>query len=623
MGRDYWYWRGKRVRGGGGGGGGGGDATSPSGCMSSVFRLFDFHHLQLCYSLNHLSQHHHPHGNPQNLDSTSLHQESLKGREAPRNSVESEDVFHGEAAAAAASISKPMSVDKLNNLSIPQMSKIQIKTKRRPTISLSTSEEVSEGSLCSPGVKTPSLVVRLMGLDMLPETNSPAEPHSACAARLLSHSRRKYVDRSSDHLISGTQSLPESPRLSLARKSDVDIHHRLSLEVNKEGDDMDMMCKRREMIKSLVQNSEAEGWSPGHYAKQIVKQAKERAGRRAGLAEITNTVRNRSEEDQKRDEHRLSAAAVKTRRPSSRNYIPAAGFRPVELDGENQAPTSSLNTKQHSTRMSPSTSPMPIEQKRMKSFPKKPNQLVNEKSVERSKCGKGLEDKFKFSAEKRKPLIAKKSPQFNATTAHNKNHPAARTNTDRFKQVSDKQNAQQQRQRINSQLGTRIAAAAKTQTVGGPEIIEYVAEILKCMGIRDHTRVISSRISNSHSTTHPLHPSIFDLLERVTSSSPGLKCNRRLVFQLADEILGDIIVKRPSVVMYMNGAELLKQLTSKMASFPLSNCQVLQDIDALVGSDYHAEALEDERGSVVGEIEREILDCLLDETASFTTSPRT
>lgn len=93
----------------------------------------------------------------------------------------------------------------------------------------------SESSSCnSPGTKTPSVVARLMGLDLLPESNSPS---------FSSHRKDAGLLRSSfsDDLFT-VRSLPETPRTSSSsRKSDIE-RHRLSLQINKENASKDEFC---------------------------------------------------------------------------------------------------------------------------------------------------------------------------------------------------------------------------------------------------------------------------------------------------------------------------------------------------------------------------------------------
>lgn len=173
------------------------------------------------------------------------------------------------------------------------------------------------------------------------------------------------------------------------------------------------------------------------------------------------------------------------------------------------------------------------------------------------------------------------------------------------------------------QLETQIDfIEAKTQTVGEHEIIsQYISKILKCMGIGNHTRINS--IKNWFSPSHPLNPSIFNLLEPISSTTSLIpQSNRLLIFQLTNEILSEILHPTTEynimMIEHTNGDQLVKLLTLKIESFPLSNCQFLQDVDALVGSDYdRVGSLNDENWSVVQEVEREILDCLLFETTAF------
>lgn len=195
---------------------------------------------------------------------------------------------------------------------------IQIKTTSSRS-GVSPNDFSSDTSSNSPGTKTPSLVARLMGLDLLPETNSPTNLsstspstaiHAAQKHHYLSRSQtqplrsRRHLNNKARHLLdndmtsSGTRSLPETPRISSARRSDVDLHHhRLSLQINKENAeylaDLDFSKLRRK--QSTVEEHDQSSRSPGHYARQIVKQlVKESVSRKVGL-DITNTVRNRSE----------------------------------------------------------------------------------------------------------------------------------------------------------------------------------------------------------------------------------------------------------------------------------------------------------------------------------------
>lgn len=188
---------------------------------------------------------------------------------------------------------------------------IHIKTGREKRSDVAPLPDISS----SPGTKTPTLVARLMGLDLLPDSTSysprpsssldiaPLIRQSIHASRTLHHRSSSGRKSCSDAVDSrrGTRSLPETPRMSLGRRSDVDRHNRWSLQVNKEnntsrnaGEDLDFSRFRKELKCSL--SEDGTGRSPSHYARQILKQAKESVSRRVGIKDITNTVRSRSEQ---------------------------------------------------------------------------------------------------------------------------------------------------------------------------------------------------------------------------------------------------------------------------------------------------------------------------------------
>lgn len=214
---------------------------------------------------------------------------------------------------------------------------IQIKTRSGETRSLkagssASNDSSSEISFSPGGAKTPNLVARLMGLDLLPESHSPSysscheTPNLAAKSNLHHHLRLRQSlhgkpavghRNSIDFDISGTRSLPETPRISSARRSDVD-HHRLSLQINKEnvgvGEELDF--SRFSYLRRKELKQEDEYRSPSHYARQIVKQVKESVSRKVGL-DITNTLRNR-EQVRDRDEFVNSLKAKKSSRVLSK-----------------------------------------------------------------------------------------------------------------------------------------------------------------------------------------------------------------------------------------------------------------------------------------------------------------
>lgn len=143
-----------------------------------------------------------------------------------------------------------------------------------------------------------------MGLDLLPDAQSPSSSSLSCLSTPnpqknshLHHLRpRPHIltkpRNSKDSDMAACRSLPETPRISSARRSDVE--HRLSLQINKEnmglGEELDL--PRFSFSKRKFEEPNCR--SPSHYARQIVKQVKESMSRKVGL-DITNTVKNREQ----------------------------------------------------------------------------------------------------------------------------------------------------------------------------------------------------------------------------------------------------------------------------------------------------------------------------------------
>jgi len=151
------------------------------------------------------------------------------------------------------------------------------------------------------------------------------------------------------------------------------------------------------------------------------------------------------------------------------------------------------------------------------------------------------------------------------------------------------------------------------------------------------------------SPSHPLDPSTFYYLEHFTTPASTTtcqarqamdrRCNRKLLFNLVDEILVDILrpyinVKpwssstifglctRNFLLSHMNGSHLVHMLCTKLRSFPCADCHDLEDIDGLIDKDLpqlmkeQSEIAFGEEGEgIVMEIEKEIVETLIHETA--------
>lgn len=93
------------------------------------------------------------------------------------------------------------------------------------------------------------------------------------------------------------------------------------------------------------------------------------------------------------------------------------------------------------------------------------------------------------------------------------------------------------------------------------------------------------------------------------------------------EILKPYFNMKPWVVTvgrgfsHMDGTQLMDKLFSKIRSFPQADCRVLEDIDALIDRDLpeiklqSVTADEEEGGGIVAEIEKDVLEALVHETA--------
>lgn len=202
-----------------------------------------------------------------------------------------------------------------------------------------------------------------MGLDLLPDhlANSPSHSSSSTLGtpnlppkshfhnqhcrpqqpRPL-HGKRSSPRSCLDPDFSGTRSLPETPRISSARRSDVE--HRLSLQINKENVIEDLVLSRLSSVKRIEVKVEEESRSPGHYARQIVKQVKESVGRKFGL-DITNTERNR-EQTRRRDQELELISPYKSKKlfskaPSCTKIVDVTGNSP----GNHSVTTSSCSPR--------------------------------------------------------------------------------------------------------------------------------------------------------------------------------------------------------------------------------------------------------------------------------------
>ncbi|KAH0686319.1 hypothetical protein KY289_017074 [Solanum tuberosum] len=684
----------------------------PGGCM--CFQIFDLPHFQVALNQQSrsLKQHHHHHHHPSFFQQ---HKEPslLKGVEAPRNSLElDEPVPERKSVSSSLSSSSTMKVDE-QNLNIPVG--IQIRTScdsRSPRVSTSggsrtrTDHDISsECSSSSPaGTKTPTLVARLMGLDLLPENNNSPRISISTNCNTKSQSKNVLVNNnnssknrrrfssfeSSDtnYITTGTLSLPETPRISLARRSDVDHHqrhqhHRLSLQINKEnmGDAFEFSdsssttsvgrkMARNNRMSFYQQENDNQTRSPGYYARQIVKQVKESVSRKVGH-DITNTASTsiRRKDDQLAAKYD-QVVLLKPKKSSNGNDD---DFRPSKQTTPSCSPrfrflepksTGTKHQTSHSPKFSPLsplsetttlllpakivTKPKPqsspkdqVQQRKGDKFvPKKPPQAcdaIRSKKEELFVRSAAATNKANFAEKKCKLKTPLSNQLVNTSTVPTilplRKDPSPPTTKLLIKQSqeSDTYPSKRSSRELSSSSSHNNSYYYKLTTLqenrdkcNGVISIDglnfhhqYIQRILKRTGL-DKTTPIS--LAKWYSPSHPLDPSIFHYLELFNSTTHNLalKCNRKLIFHLVDELLVDILMKNNNFKhRSMDGEELIDTLCSRIRSFPSANCQVLEDIDALIDKDMEIGAsvfFEEQVESIVCEIEREIMEEVVHDT---------
>lgn len=629
-------------------------SSSSGGCMSAIFHLFNIHH------------HHFPFHQPSLISETPINfpQEIiLKGVEAPRNSLELEEqqpMVEEEVASSSSSSSK---IKQETNFNIP-MGGIQIKTKRSRLM-----EDVSsECSSSSPaGTKTPNLVARLMGLDLLPENSSPrpslSSPRPSSSS---SHATPALnpLSKLSSHK-NNTRSLPATPRISTAARpsTEVDYNHRLSLQIN-----------------NKAENKRTYDESTSEYAKHIAKQVRESISRRVG-ADITNTMKKQKE--QRRDELLVVLKPKRPSPPSSATVIDKSrNLDQGHLHGkENEitpvlhscsSPRQTLSEMKNninhlsykpksdsppksssslSSTEAPTTKLMKQEKPPVKLVQKCKRIIASEKYDLRLKKMNQQEDVFvkKLCNKKSTPLsnhlvnvnIVNTTTKFISFKKDMASSPASSTTEKQVPLASITQLPSCQNRSYNTNnlsvkddVSSNCNGVAASTTRTSSVSAEYISRILSLSGIEKTTPI---SITQWYSPSHPLHPSIFNQLEKIfhpTTTTSSSFADRKLIFDVVDELLVEILKpyiclkpwayssRRNSHRMY--GSELTEKLSEKISFLPAANCQVLEDIDGLIAGDMRsrnstrvvgAVAFEEEAEELVAEMERDMVDTLVGEVA--------
>ncbi|CAL9244565.1 unnamed protein product [Arabidopsis halleri] len=624
-----------------------GNTATAAGCMSAVFNIFDFQHLQ--FPINH----HHLH--------------LPKGVDAPRNSLESTEETEEET---------PFSpTRKDGNLNISMGIKIKTKQQAR-----SSSASLTPTETYSPSIKTPTLVARLMGLDLVPDNyRSSPTPSSSSSSTLIDlktptrsfHTKKhRHYSLQRNSVDGGTRSLPETPRISLGRRS-VDVncyeHQRSSLHLRDNNNNINVFPEREPginnvrltRVKEMKIHEDKENRSPREYARQIVMQLKENVSRRRRMGtDITN------KEQHSREVHESKKASSKiTIITHDSSSSPRLGLTEIPKTKPNSHQTNNVASTilekttvkvQDKTRL-PTVQEEPqgeqgqqVKEKQRKSTKKckkpenfksrlvKPPQTMQEEPFVRSPTTSNNNNGLLLiqgdkSSCKKTPLSINHLINFTSVPTIKKKDSSPHHKSSNLKL----RETQTPRNRASSEIPSFPSQSQPhIAPIAGGEL-EYITRTLRRTGIDRDTPISYAKW---FSPSHPLDPSIFYFLEHfaVTSTRPrnspenlALRCNRKLLFHLVDEILADILKPhinlKPWVCHYpiqsqrnLKGSELINELSRRIERFPLAKCLVLEDIDALVAGDFPEieSAFEEDGEGIVTEIERGILETLVTETTT-------
>ncbi|CAA0830782.1 Unknown protein [Striga hermonthica] len=561
--REWLQWVGRRRR--RSKGKDGEEMSSSGGCISAVFQIFD---------LQHHPFRHHTHF---------LHEQSttkFEGLEAPRNSLEA--VEEADAVKATSSIiSQSKEEEEEEEVGINK-----IKTK---ISSVSTKEEhnYNASSDCSPGpITTPNLVARLMGLDLLPQSiNSNSTPK----AKLHIHKRT-----ASDDIGIGAR-----------RKSGIE-YHRLSLQINKE--------------TQFAISGKMKGKNATTFNKEKVRAA-------AGLVDITNTYHgDREAEKIMRRDKNLSLSHKNNNADQPRGIL-RDGNKVGVGNGNISSAVGKLQT-------APQTFDYSIADQKSEAFVRKGRANNNQKKRKNVK-----KEKKKESASSE--IVNVNGPTF-LPVKKDPSPPATKLPQKQSQQVSDALSSKRST-RLSRNLGRSYKQASlqpdQISTVlpdringcaTAPEYRQYIQKILKRAGLNN--RFSPSTLGKWHTASHPLDPSIFYHLElAVAGGGAGIlsrRCNRKLIFQLADELLAEILKPKLDFKPWADvstipadNLDMCGELCRRIGDFPAADCRVLEDIDSLIERDLRGSILnngflEEERERLVCEIEGEITEWLVRETAA-------
>nr|KYP41287.1 hypothetical protein KK1_037345 [Cajanus cajan] len=621
MGRE-WHFAGRFSKRSGVGSAEESETQAPSGCMCAVFQFFDFHPFHF-HNINH--QHQQSSFKPPSCTPED-HTTVSKGAEAPRNSLESED---GDGTISSLSSKEDFKIPK--NI-------IQIKTSGGTRTSGGNLNDLSSEISSSPGTKTPTLVARLMDT----QGNVPHLQH----LRHKQHVQTKHRNSIDSSDIAATRSLPDTPRISLARRSDVDHHHRLSLQIiNKENMNLgeDFELPRLSLSKRKCDEN--------HNGRSQIRSKK--SHKTSSLKSIDETETSHSNSSSYSPRLRF----IEKHKPSTTTTTPS----PLTPKDQNilklPPPTPpQVNTQPQLPRVLTKPKPEQKEFQSNKSVPKC-KRVTNEKFNSRLKRPPQTSDIIRNKQEE--PFIIRPtSPSSRASdiksTKTKKTHPLSSNlnnvpnvlpvKTDPSPpatKIPPKQSQQvfdTEREESKSSWSSQLSSCSRHHKYKQEQTITTTLATrdnnlngvsASSTAVEQELHYITSILAvNPHP---PLDPSIFHHLEHkdrnfAPNHHLGHRWNRRLLFDVVDEVLGEIVgpregERRKRLWFWRKGKGgvegLVERVWKRVGEFPRAKCEVLEDIDGLIEGEREmdiGEGMEEEGEGVVAEIEGNIWDTLLHET---------
>ncbi|WOL15929.1 hypothetical protein Cni_G24711 [Canna indica] len=621
------------------------NAHPPAGCMSGVLHYLQCHHLLF---------------RSPSVPSSSLPLEPLSlslpppridlaGFEAPRNSLELDEGIE-------ASFTTSAMEEEIHDVPVG----IEISTP--PASLLILAEEVKRSSQIVESPRSaPGIVARLMGLEILPDRASPPTPSSwepQAQPQPRSEKNKKSFEINQGYRMresspsprqplrsldcntaalprftvigdAGSRSLPETPRVSSSSVRSGHEYPRLSLQLSKENSSKSevttgdyslprspLACTPTMPRKKDLGRHHDENKSPRsrHYAREIIEQVKESITCRRGGGGG--------------DEIKFSKLS-KTIRPSTEKKL--------SMSTDPPSPSSPI----HITALSKKagygirkSSALPLQ-------PLQPPALDEEKTnkIVLNKCKKADNERFTERIRKQTQPPTTLASLFRTADMlpTEKNMIPDKNQCSSFPPIAT---SAVNRAGVNLEPTKQKIGHGHAWKCNDPEF-RYIKTIFKRSGITG-ARSLRRRCS----PLLPIDAIIFSELEQLEfplfTGALRFRWNRKLMFHLVQEILGDVLLEHSSLSsaaftgtdrvgdegcsILSNGDALLRHVWARVEKyFPAADCRDEDDIYALIARDLpeanvrrllrHTLVME-EADDVALEVEREILDGLVGETAA-------